>query len=82
VALILLAALCISAYHALGEAFYGGYHLPQGLGIDRLLPEELAQAALFSLFGTTVLALVTAALTPTGLPERIAAGARWLGRGW
>jgi Dolichyl-phosphate-mannose-protein mannosyltransferase len=78
-----LAAVCVLAYHAVGEQFYGGFHIPQGRGMEFLLPEELAQAALFAVFAIAAMALLTIGLLATPLPERLAAiGLRLVRRPW
>jgi hypothetical protein len=46
-----LALFAILGYDAAGRRFYRGYALPQGYGMDHLLPEELSQIALFVGFG-------------------------------
>jgi hypothetical protein len=81
--LLALAAGCLLAYHAVGDGYYDGFHLPQGRSMDHLPPEELAQAALFALFGGAALALLTAGLLGTPLPDRLGAvGRRLADRPW
>ena len=53
---LVLALFAILGYDAAGRRFYRGYALPQGYGMDHLLPEELSQIALFVAFG--VLAMI------------------------
>jgi hypothetical protein len=82
VVLVGLAIACVFAYHAVGEQYYGGFHIRQG-GMEFVLPEELAQAALFAVFGTAALVLLTGGLLATSLPERLLAmGGRLLSRPW
>lgn len=57
-----MALFAILGYDAAGHRFYRGYALPQGYGMDHLLPEELSQIALFLGFGTLAMAGLVAAL--------------------
>lgn len=57
-----LAFFAILGYDAAGRRFYRGYALPQGYGMDHLLPEELAQIALFVAFGSLAMIGLVVAL--------------------
>ena len=57
-----LALFAILGYDAAGRRFYRGYALPQGYGMDHLLPEELSQIALFVGFGGLAMIGLVAAL--------------------
>lgn len=57
-----LALFAILGYDAAGRRFYHGYALPQGYGMDHLLPEELSQMALFVAFGALAMVGLVAAL--------------------
>ncbi len=59
-----LAVFAILGYDAVGRRFYRGYALPQGYGMDHLLPEELSQMVMFVSFG--VLAMIGLVLSLTG----------------
>ena len=80
---IALAIWALLSFAAIGREFYGNYHLPHGLGMNYLLPEELAFYAMFFIFGTLVTAGLWLSLGATALPERLIKGARVLaGAGW
>jgi hypothetical protein len=69
-----LALFAILGYDAAGRRFYRGYAVPQGYGMDHLLPEELAQMALFVAFGALAMAGLVTALAG-GAPAESAVGA-------
>jgi hypothetical protein len=56
------AVLTVAAYRAVGDEFYGGFALPQGSGMNSLLPAELAAFAIFIVFGGAAWALLIVAL--------------------
>src|SRR5512139_1555533 len=60
-----VAALAISSYHAVGDAYYARYWVPQGFGMTSLLPQEMAHLGWFTVFG--LVALVALAATLSGL---------------
>jgi hypothetical protein len=57
-----LALFAILGYGAAGRRFYRGFVIPQGYGMDHLLPEELAQMSLFVAFGALAMIGLVAAL--------------------
>ena len=60
---LLAAAVAVMASHeAVGRAFYGGFRLPQGTGMNNLVPEEVTQITMFTLFGGVAVAALAAAL--------------------
>ena len=59
---LILALFAILGYDAAGRRFYHGYALPQGYGMNHLLPEELAQISLFVAFGGLAMIGLVAAL--------------------
>src|SRR2546422_2424723 len=69
-----LAFFAILGYDAAGRRFYRGYALPQGYGMDHLLPEELAQIALFVAFGSLAMIGLVVALAHSA-PAEAAVGA-------
>jgi dolichyl-phosphate-mannose-protein mannosyltransferase len=69
-----LALFAILGYDAAGRRFYRGYAVPQGYGMDHLLPEELAQIALFVAFGGLAMIGLVAALAGSA-PAESAVGA-------
>jgi hypothetical protein len=71
---LILALFAILGYDAAGRRFYRGYTLPQGYGMDHLLPEELAQMALFVAFGGLAMIGLMAALAGS-TPAESAVGA-------
>jgi hypothetical protein len=71
-----LGAVAIASFHAVGRLYYDGFRVPQGWGMDFLLPPELTHYALFFVFGLAAVGLLTAALLATRLP----AAARGLAR--
>jgi len=64
-----LALFAILGYDAAGRRFYRGYALPQGYGMDHLLPEELSQMALFLAFGGLAMIGLVASLIGTSPAE-------------
>jgi hypothetical protein len=64
-----LALFAILGYDAAGRRFYHGYALPQGYGMDHLLPEELSQMALFVAFGALAMIGFVAALADSSPAE-------------
>ena len=59
------ALLAIAAHRAVGAAFYGGFALPQGTGMNMLLPPEVAAFSIFIVFGGVAWVLLTLALRGT-----------------
>jgi len=70
---LVLALFAILGYDAAGRRFYRGYALPQGYGMDHLLPEELSQIALFLGFGALAMIGLIAALAGSA-PAQSAVG--------
>src|SRR6476620_1874262 len=66
------ALLTIAAYRAVGDAFYGGFALPQGSGMNWLPPAEVSAFALFFVFGGVAWALLTLALRGTATVRAVA----------
>jgi len=64
-----LAIFAILGYDAAGRRFYHGYALPQGYGMDHLLPEELSQISLFVAFGGLAMLGLVAALAGSAPAE-------------
>jgi len=64
-----LALFAIAGYDAVGRKYYQGYAIPQGYGMDSLLPAELAQIALFVTFGALAMLGLAAALAGSRLME-------------
>jgi dolichyl-phosphate-mannose-protein mannosyltransferase len=62
-----LAALL--GYSSVG-AYYNGFRVPQGYGMNFLLPEELAHIALFSVLGLVAVVGLALALAGTSLVDR------------
>jgi hypothetical protein len=60
------------SFGAVGREFYGGFLLPQGSGMYSLLPEELAFAGLYFVFGLAAWGGLTVALAATRLPDALA----------
>jgi hypothetical protein len=71
-----LALFAILGYDAAGRRFYRGYAVPQGYGMDHLLPEELAQMALFVAFGGLAMIGLVAALAGSAPAESAVAAFR------
>src|SRR5438552_3770306 len=69
---LLGALLAIAAERAVGAAFYNGFALPQGTGMNMLLAAEVSAFALFIAFGGVAWALLTFALGGTPLVARAA----------
>ena len=63
---LLLGLLAILGYADVGR-YYGGFRVPQGYGMNFLLPEELAHIALFSVLGLAAVVGLSAALAGTDL---------------
>jgi Dolichyl-phosphate-mannose-protein mannosyltransferase len=59
------ALLTVAAYGSVGGEFYGGFALPQGSGMNSLLPAEIAAFAIFIVFGGVAWALLTVAFHGT-----------------
>jgi hypothetical protein len=67
-----LALFAILGYDAAGRRFYRSYALPQGYGMDHLLPEELSQIALFLGFGGLAMIGLVASLAGSSPAESAA----------
>ena len=76
VACLALATLVITAYRSVASAFYRDFRVPQGFGMNHLLPEELAHYALFALFGTAAALLLAVAMHGLPLCDRLGAALR------
>jgi len=63
------ALVAILGYDAVGRKYYQGYAIPQGYGMDLLLPAELAQTAMFLAFGGLAMLGLAAALAGSGVIE-------------
>ncbi len=82
-AYVLVATVALMAFPAVGREFYDDYHLPQGSGMNHLLPEELAFYAMYFVFGTLAMAGLWLALRETRVPLALVAGVRRLAAmGW
>jgi hypothetical protein len=68
----------MAAYQSIAGVFYRGFQVPQGFGMNHLLPEELAHYALFTLFGTAAAVLLAVALRGLPLCDRLGAALRAL----
>lgn len=64
----MLGAVAIASFHAVGRLYYGEFRVPQGWGMDFLLPPELTHYALFFAFGLAAAGLLTVALLATRVP--------------
>jgi Dolichyl-phosphate-mannose-protein mannosyltransferase len=64
-----LGLTALLGYSAVG-AYYGGFRVPQGYGMNFLLPEELAHIALFSVLGLVAVLGLALALVGTSLVDR------------
>jgi hypothetical protein len=85
-ALVPLASLAAAVaglvgFSAVGDTFYEGYRLPQGSGMDHLLPEELTFYGMFFAFGGIVVVALWTALQATTIPDALVHLARRLARG-
>jgi dolichyl-phosphate-mannose-protein mannosyltransferase len=47
-----VAVLATAAFSAVGRAFYADFHLPQGTGMTRIVPEEATFVLMFCAFGS------------------------------
>ena len=65
----LAAGVLVAAFHAVGSAYYQGFRVPQGFGMEFPLPEEITHFFLFFVFGAAVTAFLTVALMATSLPR-------------
>jgi len=74
------AALVIVSFHAAARDYYSGFRVPQGLGMDSMLPEELAHYLLFFVYGSVATVLLTIGLLATPLPDRVISAFRLLAR--
>ena len=63
------ALLIVTAYGAVGASFYGGFSLPQGVGMSGLLPVEVSAIAVFIVFGGAAWVLLTLGLRGTALVQ-------------
>jgi hypothetical protein len=63
--LLLAGTAAILSYEAVGRAFYAGFRIPQGTGMNNLLAEETTQITMFTLFGVLAVAAFAAALQGT-----------------
>jgi hypothetical protein len=70
--------LVILGYQAVATSFYRSFRVPQGNGMNFLLLEELAHAALYLLFGLATAALTFVALRGLPLCERLGEAVRAL----
>jgi hypothetical protein len=70
------AALFISGFGAVGDAYYRGFRLLQGSGMAQLLPDELAFVALFTAFGAAAWLALAHTLAGTGFAVRAEAALR------
>jgi hypothetical protein len=78
-----VAVASVLAFGAVGRGFYDDFRLPQGLGMNHLLPEELAFYALFFVFGGMAVAGLWLALRATSIPDMLVGLARRLASaGW
>jgi hypothetical protein len=64
----ILAALVMAAFHAVGGAYYEGFRVRQGFGMEFPIPGELSYYFLFFVFGLALLGLLTVALLGTRVP--------------
>jgi 4-amino-4-deoxy-L-arabinose transferase-like glycosyltransferase len=64
-ALAVLAALAAASYASIGRVFYDGFHVPQGIGMTHLVPEENTFLLMFIVFGGLALISLTGALSGT-----------------
>ena len=74
------ALLALVAYGEVGRAFYGGFALPQGSGMDFLLPEEVSAFTVYIVFGGMAWALLTVALAGTSMMEAAVGAVRVVAR--
>ena len=75
------ALLTVAAYGAVGAAFYGGFSLPQGIGMNALLPVEVSAIAVFIVFGGVAWGLLTLALGGTAFVKWAASVVNAVARG-
>lgn len=74
----IVALATMLAHNAVGLAYYDGFWIPQGYGINHLLPEELAHSALFFFFGLVAGVFLVVALEGVTVSERDLARVRRL----
>jgi hypothetical protein len=72
-----LAPVAILGFHAVGDRFYEGFWIPQGYGMYRLLPAELAFLSLYGAFG---LVAALGLLSALGVVSWRDSDLRWLRR--
>jgi hypothetical protein len=75
------ALLAVTAYRAVGASFYGGFSLPQGVGMNGLLPAEVSAFAVFIVFGAVAWVLLTVALRGTALVQPAVGAVSAIARG-
>ena len=78
VACALGAAVVITSFHAVAQVYYGGLTVPQGYGMESLLPTEVMHYALLVVLGGIATALLAVALLGTSLPGAAVASLRIL----
>ncbi len=71
----LLAALCVACFWAVGLA-YGGFPIPQGVGVQDIHPAELVFSAWYLVLGIPALFFATHALYGSRLPDAALGAAR------
>ncbi len=67
-----LGVLAVLAYRATGARYYGALGIPQGTGMDAMVTEEVAQIALYVVFGGVAVAAFAVAIGATPLAEGLA----------
>ncbi|PYQ44310.1 MAG: hypothetical protein DMF77_07495 [Acidobacteria bacterium] len=64
---LLGAVIALLSYRSIAASFYDGFVLPQGTGMNALLPIEISAISVFTVFGGAAWALLSFALAGTSL---------------
>jgi hypothetical protein len=75
-----VAAFGVASFAAVGREYYNEFRIPQGYGMNHLVPEELGFVLLFSAFGIVVAVSLAAALELTRVGESARRGLQQLAR--
>ncbi len=67
---LFLAVGAILSFHIVGKRFYAGFWIPQGSGMNTLLPEEFTHATLYVVFGLSGMAFLLMAFRRLNIGER------------
>lgn len=75
-----IGAFAVAAFGAAGREYYADFRIPQGYGMNQLVPEELSFILLFSAFGLLAAVALAAALELTGFADAARRGLRRMSR--